>query len=271
MPFTVAHAAAALPLRRFNLIWSAFVMGSFAPDFPYVIGNTRYRDLGHGWPGVLLFTLPASLAALWLFHAALKEPAVGLFPLGFQQRLRGSMGRFRFGGFRRFAAIIFSLSLGIAVHLIWDAFTHSHTWPWRHSAWLQSRVHLPVAGWTPMFEVLQYASTLVGFAALFVWVVLWYRDSSVSASVEPVGGKSRFALAMFIFGAAGVAGLARAVAAGMSASGPSWDFFMMRFAVTSLAVAFWALLVYCLLATAAAPSRTSLPAAGRGCAVEADP
>ena len=64
MPFTVAHAAAALPFRRLNLVWSAFLVGSMAPDFPYVIGTTQYRAFGHDFPGVLLFTLPASFVAL---------------------------------------------------------------------------------------------------------------------------------------------------------------------------------------------------------------
>jgi hypothetical protein len=43
MPFTVSHAAAVLPLRKLNLISSAFIVGSMAPDFPYIIGNTEYR------------------------------------------------------------------------------------------------------------------------------------------------------------------------------------------------------------------------------------
>ena len=38
MPFTLAHAAAALPLRRFKLVWSALVIGSFAPDFWLFMG-----------------------------------------------------------------------------------------------------------------------------------------------------------------------------------------------------------------------------------------
>ena len=258
MPFTVAHAAAALPLRRFNLIWSAFVMGSFAPDFPYVIGNIKYRWLGHDFPGVLLFTLPASLAALWLFHAALKKPAVGLFPVGFQQRLRGYLGKFKFGGFARFAAIIFSLSLGIATHLVWDAFTHPYTWPWRHSLWLQSTVTLPIVGWTRVSQLLQYASTAIGLAALILWIALWYRDSTPVVNIEAEQPKSRVSLALFIFLAAGVAGLVRAVVlAGLPENLHSWDRFALHLAVTSLAVAFWGLLLYCLLTAAGVASKTS--------------
>ena len=75
MPFTLSHVAAVLPFRRLNLVWSAFVVGSMAPDFPYIVGSTDYRGLGHEFPGVIEFTLPASILALWLFHVAIKRPA----------------------------------------------------------------------------------------------------------------------------------------------------------------------------------------------------
>ena len=129
MPFTVSHVAAALPLRRLNLVWSAFVVGSMAPDFPYIVGTTEYRSLGHQFPGVIEFTLPASLFALWLFHAAIKRPAATLLPGGMQQRLHAELGDFKFGGPARFMAILFSMALGIATHVVWDAFTHPFSWP----------------------------------------------------------------------------------------------------------------------------------------------
>ena len=172
MPFTVAHAAAALPFRRLNLVWSAFVVGSMAPDFPYVIGSVKYRALGHDFPGVVLFTLPISFAVLWFFHFAIKKPVAGLLPIGMQQRLSGQLGEFEFGGVTRMLAITFSIVLGIATHLVWDSFTHTYTWPWRHLPWLQSWIDLPVAGWTPTYMVLQYAST-------FAWAALpWEYGSS---------------------------------------------------------------------------------------------
>ena len=52
MPFTLSHVAAVLPFRKLNLVWSAFVVGTMAPDFPYIVGNTDNRGLGHEFPGV---------------------------------------------------------------------------------------------------------------------------------------------------------------------------------------------------------------------------
>src|SRR5271169_207911 len=117
MPLTVAHAAAALPLRRLNLVWSAFLVGSIAPDFPYVVGSIKYRPLGHDFPGVVLFTLPMSFVVLWFFHVAIKRPVAGLLPIAVQQRLDRQLGEFKFGCIARFSSIVFSIILGIATHL----------------------------------------------------------------------------------------------------------------------------------------------------------
>jgi hypothetical protein len=251
MPFTVAHAAAALPLRRLNLVWSAFVVGSMAPDFPYVVGNIEYRALGHHFPGVLLFTLPASFAVLWFYHWAIKRPIAGLLPVGMQQRLNGELGEFKFGGGRRFAAITFSIILGIATHLLWDSFTHYNTWPWLHFIWLRSGIDLPGRGWMPMTAVLQYASSLLGVLALGVWILMWYRETAPVTDIASVPLESRVSLAVLIFAIAGATGFLRAwLPLGMiPRSMREWDWFLMNFATTAIAVAFWELLFYCLITT----------------------
>jgi uncharacterized protein DUF4184 len=247
MPFTVAHAAAVLPFRKLKLVWSAFIIGSMAPDFPYIVGNVKYRDLGHFWPGVLYFTLPVSLAVLWLFHTVFKRPVIGLLPSGMQARLRRQAGPFRFGPLRRFVLILISTALGIASHLVWDTFTHSQTWAWREFRWLQRSIHVPLLGTVPAFAVAQYGSTIIGTSALALWTWFWYRSSQpVLDPAAPV--RSRFPLAVAMFAIAGVVGLIRAV---LIASTPitraNINLFLLVFAVTSLALAFWQLFAYCVL------------------------
>jgi hypothetical protein len=39
VPFTLAHGAAALPFRRFHLVFSALLVGTFAPDFEYLVSS----------------------------------------------------------------------------------------------------------------------------------------------------------------------------------------------------------------------------------------
>jgi len=231
-----------------NLVWSAFIVGSMAPDFPYVIGTTRYRNLGHHFPGLIFFTIPASYAALWLFHNIFKRPVIELMPWGMQARLQSQAGEFRFGGAARFALITASILLGIATHVVWDSFTHSFTWAWREFYWLHHRIPIPLLGSVPGYSVAQYGSTLAGMAALLVWVWLWYRKSAPAAQAAHSPRRSRFALAVVMFSLAGAVGLVRAVLiVGTPVNRGTADLFLLIFGVTALALAFWQVLLYCVL------------------------
>jgi len=252
MPFTVAHAAAALPLRRFNLIWSAFLVGSMAPDFPYVVGTIAYRPLGHEFPGLVLFTLPASFVVLWLFHIAIKRPVAGLLPITVQQRLSGPLGEFKFGGVTRILAIAFSIILGIATHIIWDSLTHPYTWPRLHWAWLRSTVDLPTGGRMPTYTLMQYGSTFIGLLALGIWILLWYHNTApVTDIASQPQVRSRVSLALLMFAMAIAGGLLRAwlLIGALPRTIHNWDWFILNFAVTTLAVTFWVLVFYCLIIT----------------------
>jgi len=250
MPFTVSHAAAVLPLRKLNLISSAFIVGSMAPDLPYIIGNTEYRDLGHRFPGLVVFTLPASLLALWLFHNVIKRPVIELLPTGMQERIHHQTGEFKFLPASRFLAILGSMSLGILSHVVWDSFTHPYTWPWRQFVWLRSFVHVPfVHHRLQVFAALQYSSTIIGMLALAIWVALWYRRSAPGVRVPPNSPRqSRFGLAVAMVVLAAIAGTVRAMLIiGPPASIGRADRFLLVCGVTSLATEFWQLLFYCVL------------------------
>lgn len=247
MPFTVSHIAAVLPFRKAHLVWSALVIGSVAPDFPYLVGNIEHRALGHQWPGVIEFTLPASIVALWLLHNVVKRPAIKLLPVSLQLRLRGRLGNFKFGGPAHFAVILFSLALGIATHLAWDTLTHPWLWPGRQWRWLGHVVKLPITGPMPLFMLLQYASSLIGLVALAVWLWLWYRNTPPQENTAPVAA-SRPEIALAMLALAIIAGTVRA---GLTVRIPRnlemADKFMLIVGVTFMAVVFWELFAYCVL------------------------
>ena len=175
MPFTLSHAAAALPFRKFKPIWPALVIGTFAPDLHYFIMLSDEHRGGHHFPDVLLFTLPVALVTLWLFEWVVKGPLLELLPSGVQRRLQAKVEPLYFWGWKRFGSIVFWIALGIATHLLWDQFTHSYSWlggQW--SFLLRASVPVPFLHPMPLAKVLQHGSTLVGFLILCVWFVGWY-------------------------------------------------------------------------------------------------
>ena len=184
MPFTLSHAAASLPFRRFNPVWPALVMGTFAPDMQYFILLSDEDRSGHHFPNVLLFTLPLALLVLWAFERVVKGPVIELLPSQLQRRMQDKIEPLSFRGWRRRASIVFWIVVGIFTHLMWDEFTHplsrvAAIWPI-----LQSRVELPYIGARPVAAILQHLSTLVGMLVLLIWFVAWYRRAS------PVGETS---------------------------------------------------------------------------------
>jgi hypothetical protein len=175
MPFTLSHAAAALPFRKTRLEMSALVTGCFAPDFAYFFYLTPHGLAAHSLQGMFLIDLPLSLIALWLFHAYIKQPLSMLLPTGIRARLRLRENSYSFWPPARLTLIAISILVGTATHILWDSFTHTFYWPYRHWNFLSKMVYLPIEGNTPMYKALQYGSTVFGIVVLAVWVWFWYR------------------------------------------------------------------------------------------------
>ena len=175
MPFTLSHAAAALPFRKFKPIWPALVMGTFAPDLQYFILLSDEDRSGHRFPDVLLFTLPVALVTLWLFEWIVKRPIIELLPTGLQRRLQDKVEPLSFTGWRQFGLVVLWVCIGITTHLVWDQFTHSYSWLPGQWAWLKKSVPVPFLHPMTLAKVLQHTSTVVGLAILLAWLFAWYR------------------------------------------------------------------------------------------------
>ena len=157
----------------------ALVIGSFAPDFAYFL-FIPYGLFAHSLEGMFLIDLPVSLVVFWLFYAFVRQPLLMLLPNGIRMRLNPGDGNFSFWPPARLALIVISILIGTATHILWDSFTHTFYWPYRHWSFLSSVLHVPVAGEMQIFKVLQYGSTLFGLVFVAVWVFFWYR------ATEPV-------------------------------------------------------------------------------------
>lgn len=175
MPFTLSHAAVAIPLARRGLILSAVAIGSMAPDFEYFLRLSMNSRWGHTPAGILGFTLPVSLLALWSFHALLKRPLLALLPEAHRTRLLPFAGRFAFAPAGRFLRILASVGIGIASHLLFDAWTHDHgrvveTW---------ALLRQPLLDWPayrlPVYDVMQAGLSSLMLLAIGVQYWAWFR------------------------------------------------------------------------------------------------
>ncbi|MDB5801929.1 MAG: hypothetical protein JWL63_2868 [Rhodocyclales bacterium] len=175
MPFTVSHAAAVLPLRRYlpALPLSAMVIGSMVPDLGFLIPHLD-RHLSHGFGGLFLFCLPMGWLAQWLFWRGLQGPLLDLAPRSVQRRLQAVLGMES----RSWLHVSAALLLGATSHSVWDGFTHLDGFVAR--AWPLLRLPLFVFGDEPMrvCEVLQHASSALGLVALAMYACRWFSRSS---------------------------------------------------------------------------------------------
>src|ERR1700685_2244171 len=82
MPFTFAHPAAILPLRRFCprfFSFPALVIGSLCPDAGYCFGTLDMDDFSHSLKGSIEFCLPVGVVMLGFFYG-LRLPVVEMLP-----------------------------------------------------------------------------------------------------------------------------------------------------------------------------------------------
>ncbi len=252
MPFTLSHAAAALPLRRLKLVTSALVIGTLAPDFEYFLRLAPDDGYGHTLQGAFLLTLPLALVALWLFHAFVKLPLVGLFPDGVERRLVNHLEEFRFAGTARFVLIVVSILAGIATHLVWDSFTHSGTWLYRSWPFLRQPMKVLFFGPIPAYRVFQHTSTIVGIAALSIWLLWWYRNTKPFVqplSQSPPTRRKLVVLAVLAAIALAGATVRSIIAAGIPANYLAERRFAGLWVVTLISLLWWQLVFYGFLRT----------------------
>jgi hypothetical protein len=170
MPFTLAHPAAVLPLRRVRLMRTVpLIIGAMTPDAPYFTPwhlSRHAPELTHSFLGTFTLDLPIGLvmlALLWLLRAPLAAP---LWPSA-EAKCFCAMERFgKRPGNWMLAPL--SILIGAWTHVLWDSFTHA-------DGWMVSRISAlsaPVSFFSytgQLCHVLQYASSVFGLAVLAIW------------------------------------------------------------------------------------------------------
>jgi Domain of unknown function (DUF4184) len=168
VPFTLAHPAAVLPLRRARHLRSApLIVGAMVPDLPYYLpgGIARYVPLTHAF--VHSFTVDLLLGyALLASLVVLQRPLTALL----SARARALCLRVLLPFYRpaEWALAAPAILLGVWTHLLWDSFTHGDGWMVHRVAALSAPLVIgPYDG--TVFHALQYLSSVAGLCVLAVW------------------------------------------------------------------------------------------------------
>ena len=200
MPFTFAHPAAVLPLRRFrSLHMAALMVGSIAPDLPYYV-PARYNRLmleTHTAMGAFYLDIPLGLATL-LFCFLLRRPLAVLMTPRARTLYLQSMERFKEEP-RNWLWAPLAIYIGAWAHIVWDAFTHDSGWAVKRIAALSAPITIGDYTGT-LCHILQYVSSIAGLLILAIW---YFRLRTPPSFEQPnmvvVSASARIAALVLVF------------------------------------------------------------------------
>jgi hypothetical protein len=176
MPWTLAHAAAVLPLRRWPALpFAGLVAGSMAPDFGYYTGHFELAKEAHTPLGVLWLCLPTSLLVVLLLRWW-RPALVELLPQPHRGALASLPARAPWPGWRGLLALAAAIVAGAATHVVWDSFTHEHAYAVQSLPLLQRQLF--AIGGSPflVYNTLQHASSVFGVLCLFIAYRRWLQQ-----------------------------------------------------------------------------------------------
>jgi hypothetical protein len=170
MPFTFAHPAAVLPLRKYCpklLNLPALVVGSLMPDFGYYVHNWIWSISGHAFTGTLTFDIPWGLFVLSVFYMTIR-PVARLLPYPHREACSAICPVVALPSIRSILVASYSLLIGAWSHIIWDGFTHGNGWCVRHFATATPALFTLGTYKVTIWHVLQHGSSILGLALLMM-------------------------------------------------------------------------------------------------------
>lgn len=188
MPFTFSHPAAVLPFckpGKIHVSVTGLVMGSMVPDFEFLFLLRESGYIGHLWPGIILFNIPAAIAAAFIFHLLVRDNLVMQLPEFLKQRFAPytSFGWTQYFK-KHYLSFIVCVIAGVATHVFMDAFTHQDGFMARPASFFHAEVNLLVVS-LPVYFFLQLLSSLLG-ALYMIWFVMRLpKEKSLQAACRP--------------------------------------------------------------------------------------
>lgn len=188
MPFTPSHAIVALPFIRTPIPAGAVAVGAMAPDLPLFFPWVAPYAVTHGFPGLLLVSLPIAVVLYAVWRVAIRPAASALLlPEGLRARIPWAWDRVGVDQsgrperlVRSAVLVVVAALIGVVTHVFWDLFTHPDR---LGSEWF------PVLGeqWGPVDGTtwLQHGFSVLGLAGLAAWAVVALRRAGVVHRADP--------------------------------------------------------------------------------------
>jgi hypothetical protein len=191
---------------------SGLVIGSIAPDMAYFLPSRLDPFGSHTIAGLFVFCVPVGLAIYYAFHSVVAPLLFDLVPELLRGRLPAAWTGTRLPE-RPPEAVVSSILLGAATHLIWDSFTHANGWAVLAFPLLTT----PLFSWQGytvfVYKVLQHGSTLFGLSVILWWAIHWLRTSQPRAHQAPPAIAIRFVLLTMLLVPPAIAGIVSASSA----------------------------------------------------------
>ena len=169
MPFTPAHPAILLPLRKVPekyISWTALIIGSIVPDMEYFIWMSSGSFLSHTFLGIFYFNLPMTFLLAFFWQQSAVFVVRKRWPYLKSQFLYQRIEYFPDYLKKHWLKFTLSAMVGILSHLVWDSFSHSKGYLAVHVFPILIE-HISVLGiYTRLCYVVWYISTIVGIALI---------------------------------------------------------------------------------------------------------
>lgn len=174
MPFTLAHPAIVLPMRKW-LWFPGLVAGSVAPDVSYYLPFFGSADHTHSLAGVVTIDLVWGWMLIALGYLTL-APLLAVAPYEWRAKVRPINIADQLKTWPACCTAICSVILGALSHVVWDSFTQVGGVAVQHWPVL----HISVIGPHRLFNVIGYVSSLGGMVLLIVFIARWYRQAPLA-------------------------------------------------------------------------------------------
>ncbi len=172
MPFTFSHPAIVLPFcksKKIPVSATGLIIGTMVPDFEFLFLLRESPYIGHLWPGILLFNIPAAVAAAFIFHLVVRNSLIGHLPQFLQRRFSKYLLFNWIKYFKQhYMAFLVCALLGVLSHIFIDAFTHKGGFMAKPASFFQAEINLFIFP-LPVYFILQLLTSAVG--GLYI---LWY-------------------------------------------------------------------------------------------------